>query len=112
MKEPTTEEFVESMEGIVDVVSNYKDDEKSVVYSYYYYATTMYGNDNMKFFKVNGIEPNHNTIQDKTYPLITFYYIVTLKGNTNTATKKLKEAMLSEKGQAIAREAGYIELKN
>lgn len=111
MKEPTKDELVESMAGIIDIVSNYKNDENAIGYSYYYYATTMYGNDNIKLFKVNGVEPNHDTIQNKTYPLITSYYIVTRKNDTNEATQKLKEAMLSKKGQKIAREAGYVELK-
>lgn len=111
MKTPTKDELVESMAGIIDIVSNYKNDENAIGYSYYYYATAMYGNDNIKLFKVNGIEPNHDTIQSKSYPLITSYYIVTRKNDTNEATEKLKEAMLSKRGQKIAREAGYVELK-
>ena len=110
MKEPTKEEYIESMAGIIDVVSNYENGENAIGYSYYYYATTMYGNDNMKFFKVNGVAPNHDTIQNESYPIITSYYIVTLKGNNDDTTNKLKEALLSKRGQKIAREAGYIEL--
>ena len=112
MKEPTKEEYVETMAGIIDVVSNYKNGEDAIGYSYYYYATTMYGNDKMKFFKINGVYPDHDSIQDKSYPITTSYYIVTLKGNNDQTTKKLKEAMLSKKGQKIARDAGYIDLKN
>ncbi len=111
MKEPTKSEYIESMAGIIDVVSNYENGEDAIGYSYYYYATTMYANDNLKFFKVNGVYPNHDTIQDETYPIITSYYIVTLKSNKDVATNKLKEAMLSKKGQKIARDAGYIDLK-
>lgn len=110
MKEPTKEEFVESMAGIIDAVANYQNGVDAIGYSYYYYATTMYGNDNMKFFAVNGVKPNHDTIKDATYPIITSYYIVTLKDNNDVATNKLKEAMLSKKGQKVAREAGYVEL--
>lgn len=112
MKEPTKQEYVETMAGIIDVVSNYDNGEDAIGYSYYYYATTMYGNDNMKFFKVNGVYPDHDSIQDESYPIITSYYIVTLKGNNDEATMKLKEAMLSKKGQKIARDAGYIDLKS
>ena len=111
MKEPTKSEYIESMAGIIDVVSNYENGENAIGYSYYYYATTMYANDNLKFFKINGVYPNHDTIQDETYPIITSYYIVTLKENKDEATQKLKEAMLSKRGQKIAREAGYIDLK-
>ncbi len=110
MKEPTTTEYVESMAGIIDVVSNYDNGKEAIGYSYYYYATAMYGNDKMKFFSVDGVFPNHDTIKNSSYPLITAYYIVTLKGNDNETVKALKNAMLSNRGQKIARNAGYVEL--
>ncbi|MDE5889024.1 MAG: substrate-binding domain-containing protein [Bacilli bacterium] len=110
MKEPTTTEYVESMAGIIDVVSNYENGKDAIGYSYYYYATAMYGNPNMKFFSVDGVFPNHDTIKDSSYPLITAYYIVTLKENDNETVKALKDAMLSSRGQKIARNAGYVEL--
>lgn len=110
MKEPTTTEYIESMAGIIDVVSNYENGKDAIGYSYYYYATAMYGNPKMKFFSVDGVFPNHDTIKDSSYPLITAYYIVTLKGNDNETVKALKETMLSSRGQKIARNAGYVEL--
>ena len=110
MKEPKKTEYIETMAGIIDVVSNYENSKYSIGYSYYYYATAMYSNDNLRFFKVNGVEPNHDTIKDSSYPIITSYYIVTRKGDTKVATQKLKEAMLSKKGQTIAKNAGYVEL--
>lgn len=110
MKEPTTTEYVETMAGIIDVVSNYENSKDAIGYSYYYYATTMYGNPKLKFLAVNGVTPNHDTIKNETYPLITAYYIVTLKGNESTTVKALKDTLLSTKGQKIAKEAGYVEL--
>ena len=110
MREPKTTEYVETMAGIIDVVSNYENGKEAIGYSYYYYATAMYGNDNMKFFAIDGVKPNHDTIKDESYPLITHYYIVTVKGKESETTKKLKEAMLSERGQKIAKEAGYVEI--
>ena len=109
MREPKKEEFIETMAGIIDAVANYKNGVDAIGYSYYYYATAMYGNDNMKFFAVNDVKPNHDTIKNSTYPIITSYYIVTLK-DSNETVNKLKDAMLSKKGQKIAREAGYVEL--
>lgn len=110
IKEPKKEEYIESMAGIIDAVANYDNSKDSIGYSYYYYATTMYGNENIKFLAVNGVSPNHDTIKDESYPLITAYYIVTLKGTENGAVSKVKEAMLESKGQEIARNAGYIEI--
>ena len=110
IKEPKKEEYIESMAGIIDAVANYDNSKDSLGYSYYYYATTMYGNENIKFLAVDGVSPNHDTIKDESYPLITAYYIVTLKGTENTAVGKVKKAMLESKGQEIARNAGYIEI--
>lgn len=110
IKEPKREEYIESMAGIIDAVANYDNSKDSIGYSYYYYATTMYGNENIKFLAVDGVSPNHDTIKDESYPLITAYYIVTLKGTKNTAVSKVKKAMLESKGQEIARNAGYIEI--
>ena len=110
IKEPKKEEYIESMAGIIDAVANYDNSKDSIGYSYYYYATTMYGNENIKFLAVDGVSPNHDTIKDESYPLITAYYIVTLKGTENSAVNKVKKAMLESKGQEIARNAGYIEI--
>ena len=110
IKEPKMEEYIESMAGIIDAVANYDNSKDSIGYSYYYYATTMYGNENIKFLAVDGVSPNHDTIKDESYPLITAYYIVTLKGTENGAVSKVKKAMLESKGQEIARNAGYIEI--
>lgn len=110
IKEPKREEYIESMAGIIDAVANYDNSKDSIGYSYYYYATTMYGNENIKFLAVDGVSPNHDTIKDESYPLITAYYIVTLKDTENCAVSKVKKAMLESKGQEIARNAGYIEI--
>lgn len=110
IKEPKREEYIESMAGIIDAVANYDNSKDSIGYSYYYYATTMYGNENIKFLAVDGVSPNHDTIKNESYPLITAYYIVTLKDTKNTAVSKVKKAMLESKGQEIARNAGYIEI--
>lgn len=110
IKEPKKEEYIEPMSGIIDAVANYDNSKDSLGYSYYYYATTMYGNENIKFLAVDGVSPNHDTIKDESYPLITAYYIVTLKDTKNEAVSKVKKAMLESKGQEIARNAGYIEI--
>lgn len=110
MKEPKTSEYIETMAGIIEVVSNYENGKDAIGYSYYYYATAMYGSANLKFLGVDGIEPNHDTIKDGSYPLITSYYIVTLKGKESDAVKSLKTTLLSSKGQKLARSAGYVEL--
>lgn len=111
VKVPTLQEKIETMSGIVDVVADYDNGINAIGYSYYYYANTMYKNDKLKYLAINGVEPNYTTIQNGTYPIKTAYYIVTRKGENNTETLKLKESMLSKRGQQVASEAGYVPVK-
>ena len=117
MIEPKQEDIVETMYSIVDLVSDYDNGIDSLGYSYYYYATTMFEEmdseiaNGIKLLKINGVEPNNQTIKAQEYPLETAYYIVTRKGDISEQTMKLKDAMLSDRGQKVAEEAGYVGVK-
>lgn len=111
VKVPTLQEKIETMSGIVDVVADYDNGINAIGYSYYYYANTMYKNDKLKYLAIDGVDPNYTTIQNGTYPIKTAYYIVTRKGENNAETLKLKESMLSKRGQQVASEAGYVPVK-
>lgn len=114
MKAPK-ENLIETMVEIINVVSDYDNGKNSIGYSYYYYATTMYDEidsevaQGIKLLGVNGVKPNNQTIQDGSYPIQTAYYIVIRKDEPeNSDTRKLVEAMLSERGQQVAKDAGYV----
>ena len=110
MKEPTEKEYIETMMGIIDYVASYENGIDAIGYSYYYYANTMYKNEQMKLLGVNGVKPTNKTIQNGEYPLKSNYYMVTLKDNESATLKKLKEELLSKRGQKIAESAGYVPL--
>ena len=59
---------------------------------------------------INGVKPTNKTIQNGEYPLKSNYYMVTLKDNESATLKKLKEELLSKRGQKIAESAGYVPL--
>lgn len=110
--------IVETMEGIIKVVADYNNGKNSIGYSYYYYATTMYDKidssiaQGIKLLGVNGVKPSYDTIKDGSYPIQTAYYIVINKNEPeNSNTRKLVNAMLSERGQNVAKEAGYVPVK-
>ncbi len=112
IKSPTIKEYVSTMSGVIDYVADYKDDKRAIAYSYYYYANVMYANDNIKFLSVDGVTPNFDTIRDGSYPLLTSYYIVINKNaKEDSNVRKLVNAMLSEQGQKLATEAGYVPIK-
>ncbi len=110
MMKPTTETISQSMADIIDVISDYDNRETAIGYSYYYYATTMYTSDTMKLLSVNGIKPTYDNIQTGLYDIQTAYYAVIRKDETeNSNTRKLLNAMMSERGQNVAKEAGYVQ---
>ena len=105
------EEVTLSMAGIIEYVSDYENGLDAIGYSYYYYANEMYYNENLKYLGINGVKPTYETIKDETYPILTAYYIVTRKDETNENVLKLKEDMLSKRGQEVATKAGYVPCK-
>lgn len=110
MMEPVTETIAQSMADIVDVISDYDNGKTAIGYSYYYYATQMYSKDSMKLLSINGIEPSYENIKTGLYDIQTAYYAVIRKDETeNSNARKLLDLMKSERGQNVAKEAGYVQ---
>ena len=114
---PLKEDLVETMESIINLVADYDNGENAIGYSYYYYATTIFEtideeiSNKIKLLAVDGVKPSNETIKNGEYTLNTAYYIVTRKGDTSEEAQKLVNAMLSEEGQRVAEEAGYVGVK-
>lgn len=107
-----TEQVLVGMGDLIEAVADYNNGENSIGYSYYYYANTMYTKDTIKLLSINGIKPEFNTIKNNEYPIGSSYYIVIRKDEPESSnTRKLQEAMLSERGQKVAKEAGYVPVK-
>lgn len=118
LMEPLKEDLIETMSAIINLVSDYDNGVNSIGYSYYYYATTMFEtidinvSDRIRLLAIDGVEPNNKTIKSEKYPLETAYYIVIRKDEKKDSnTRKLVDAMLSDRGQVIAEEAGYVGVK-
>ena len=109
MIEPVKETFEETMAGLITAIADYDNSKDALGYSYYYYATTMYSKENVKLMSINGVEPKFDTIQKGEYPIGTYYYIVINSNEAeDSSTRQLVEAMLSPRGQVVAKEAGYV----
>ena len=110
MMDPKTETVSQSMADIIDVISDYDNRETAVGYSYYYYASTMYTSDTMKLLAINGVEPSYDNIKNGLYDIQTAYYAVIRKNEPeNSNTRRLLNEMMSERGQNVAKEAGYVQ---
>lgn len=118
LMKPLKEDLVETMSEIINLVSDYDNGKNAIGYSYYYYAKTMYANidekvaNGIKLLGINGVKPSNETIKSGEYPLNTAYYIVIRKDEPEgSKTRKLVEAMLSDRGQAVAESVGYVGVK-
>lgn len=107
MKAPS-EQVNDMMSGIIEMVSNYKSDPTSIGFSFRYYVEGIIKNPNIKLISIDGIAPTVENIQNDKYPIITNLYAVTYKGNDNENVDKLIDWILSEEGQYIIEETGYV----
>lgn len=99
---------------INDLVASYDNSEAGIGYSYYCDAKILYdfngrADDKIKLLKINDIEPNYDNIFNNSYPLQINYYLIRNKNNTNENVQIFVDAMLSERGNKVVKEAGYID---
>ncbi|MCI8290869.1 MAG: hypothetical protein HFJ25_01230 [Clostridia bacterium] len=99
---------------ISDLIASYDNSKSAIGYSYYYDTKVLYNIDNnfdntVKLLKINDIAPNYENISNGSYPLQTSYYLVRNKSNNDENVQIFANNMLSERGQKIVKEAGYID---
>lgn len=106
--EPDIEELIGFMGGIVEQVASYKNQTSSIGYSFRYYIEGIVCHPDIKMIAVDGIAPTADNIRNNTYPIITPVYAVTYENNPNPNVALLIDWMLSEEGQYIIKESGYV----
>lgn len=100
------------MGDLIERVAGYDNSDRAMGYSVYYFAKTMYNRDTMKMLGVNGVKPEKSTIAGGQYPFSIAYYAVVKKGEpADSPSRELLKWLLSEEGQAVAENAGYVPLK-
>ena len=63
----------------------------------------------LKICAVNGVMPSAETIRNRTYPFVTPVYAVIRKGTPKTSSAvRLRDWLLTEEGQAVVKESGYV----
>ena len=106
--EPDIEELIGFMGGIVEQVASYKNQTSSIGYSFRYYIEGIVCHPDIKMIAVDGIAPTADNIRNNTYPIITPVYAVTYENNPNPNVALLIDWILSEEGQYIIKESGYV----
>ena len=110
--EPDTQTTVGGMGGIIEEVADYKNKSTSIGFSFRYYVEGIIKNPDIKMIAVDGVVPNKENIRDNSYPIVAPVYAVTYEGNSNENVHKLIDWILSEEGQYIIEETGYVGMGN
>ena len=59
--------------------------------------------------KLNGVMPSYDTIKNGDYPIISNYYLIRNKKNQSESLNMFTDAVVSDRGKNVIKEAGYIE---
>ncbi len=109
--EAPTEMVSGLMSGIVERVSNYKSKTNSIGFSFRYYMEGIIKNPDIKLLSVDSVAPTAENIKNGKYPIVTEIYAVTYEEQTNENVDKLLNWILSEEGQYILEETGYVGIR-
>jgi phosphate transport system substrate-binding protein len=100
------------MGQLIEAVAGYDNSDRAIGYSVFYFANTMYVKDTFKLIGVNGIKPTKETIKKGEYPFTSAYYAVIDKSQpADSNARKLLNWILSNEGQKVADDSGYVPLK-
>lgn len=103
-------QLVESMGGLIEYVSSYQNETRSIGYTFNYYLNNLYKNSDVKVIKIDGVAPDNENLIDGSYPLTSGYYAVTLKGRDRRANE-IRDYLISDEGQEIIELAGYCPIR-
>ena len=109
MMDAPTEYIVTTMGQLMEAVKSFDGSPGAIGYSVYYYAEEMKMAQGLKLLRLEGVEPNPDTIRSETYPLVNPKYIVIPAGEPKNAPNRvLFDWLLSEEGQTLIAKEGYV----
>jgi phosphate transport system substrate-binding protein len=112
MIEAPKELMIGDMGSIIDAVALYDNDVSALGYSYYYFVRNMWGDEHIKLLAVDGVEPSDETIGNNSYPIVSTTYMVLRSDEPEGSNARLlADWILTDEGQSIARESGYVPLQ-
>lgn len=80
----------------------------SIGFSFRYYMDGIVGNEAVKMLALNGVYPSAENIRNGSYPIVTEFYAIYRADNENENIPVLIDWILSEEGQRIVEESGYV----
>ncbi len=82
----------------------------SIGFSFRYYMDGIVGNSAVKMLSLNGVYPSAENIQNKTYPIVAQFYAIYRADNTNGNIPLLIDWLLSNEGQSLIEQSGYVRI--
>ena len=110
LMEPPMSQVSGFMSGIIEEVADYESRSGSIGFSFRFYVEGIIRHPDIKLIAIDGVAPTVENIKNGTYPVVAPVYAVTWAGNDNPNVKKLLDWILSEEGQYIIEETGYVGL--
>lgn len=97
------------MSGLIDRVSDYKNEGNALGYSVYYYVHNMYMQPGIRVMDIDGVTPTNESIGAGLYPYVQDFYVVIRKDTPEGApARRLFDWLLSVDGQKLVEESGYV----
>lgn len=82
----------------------------SLGFSFRYYLGTIVENESVKMLSLNGVYPSSENIQNGSYPVIAEFYAIYRADNENENIPLLIDWLLSDEGQTLIEESGYVRI--
>ena len=82
----------------------------SIGFSFRYYMDGIVENDAVKMISLNGVYPSAENIQNRSYPVVTQFYAIYRADNANSNIPVLIEWLLSDEGQNLIEQTGYVRI--
>ncbi|MFC0469640.1 PstS family phosphate ABC transporter substrate-binding protein [Halalkalibacter kiskunsagensis] len=109
--EPPTENIASGMGGIIEEVSSYRNYKNAIGFTFRFFSTEMVQNGEVRYLEINGVYPNKETIRNDEYPITSEFYAITA-GSDNPNIDVFLQWILSEQGQWLVEETGYVPINN
>ena len=83
----------------------------SIGFSFRYYLHGIVDNSAVKMLSLNGVYPSEENIRNRSYPVVAQFYAIYRADNDNENIPVLIDWLLSEEGQTLIEETGYVRIK-
>ena len=116
--EPEKEDRVGGMGGIIQQVASYRNYKNSIGFSFRFYASEMAANDQIRLLALDGVSPTKESIRDGSYPISDSFFAITAAPigapdprESNPKLNAFLDWILSEQGQQIVEDSGYVSIR-